>query len=376
MQFKDIPGHAAVKNRLMAMVDSNTLPHALVLEGIPGIGKLALAMALASYVHCENRREGEDSCGECPSCRLHRTLNHVDTIYSFPVVKRGDNPVSADFMDEFRKFVSESVFSDIERWTSMLNRAKSNTKPAIYVSESAGLIGRLAVTTKTSDYKIVVQWLPERLNESAANKLLKLVEEPFSDTLFIFVSNNPGDILPTIYSRTQRVAVKPYDDATITEWLRTSRMMDPVDAAAIAHLADGSMLDAIQLLSTDSMRRRHFESFKSLMRLAYQRDVAKLRDWASELAGEGRETEMKFYEFAMRMVRENFMFNFNTPALVYLDREESAFSRNFARFISEKNVEGLMATFQDAHDDIAANGNGKIINLDVAIQTIFHLKNA
>lgn len=376
MQFKDIPGHEGLKSRLREMADTRTVPHAMIIEGPPGTGKLALAEAMATYIHCTDRTPDGDSCGRCPSCRQHAAMSHVDMICSFPVVKRDTNPLSDDFLAEWRKFRSESMFADSERWGALLNNAKSNVKPIIYVSESAALIRRLAVTAKQSDYRVVVQWLPERMNEQAANRLLKLIEEPFPDTIFIFVSDEPTRILPTVYSRLQRLTASRLSDAEVASWLQRRGGLDPAGAMALAHLAEGNMIVARQLLGENSSRRDHFERFKALMRLAYQRDVTRLREWSTALAGEGREKTMKFYAMAMRLVRENFMFNFSNPELVYLDSEESAFSRNFARFISEKNVEGLMATFQQAHDDIAGNANGKIVNFDVAIQTIFHIKNA
>lgn len=377
MQFRDIPGHEEEKRHLVSMVDRKALPHALLLEGPAGVGKLAIARAMATYIHCQNRTPQGDSCGECPECLRHAHHNHVDTIFSYPVIKKNDRPISDDFINDWNNFIDEgSPYADIERWSVILNRSKTNTKPVIYVSESQELTHKLSLTAKNSDYKVVVMWLPERLNESAANKLLKLLEEPFADTIFLLVSNDSKKILPTIYSRLQRIEFKKLPDPIVAQWLVDNYNMVATDASAIAHLAEGNMITAHELLSSNSSRHQHFEQFKSLMRLAYQRDVAKLREWSNDLAAETRDRQISFYEMAMRQVRENFIYNFNHPELVYLDTEEEAFSRNFARFISERNVEQLMATFQQARDDIFANANSKIVNFDVAIQTIFHIKNS
>lgn len=379
MRFKDIPGHDNIKQRLRDMAADGKLPHAILLEGPSGTGKLALAHAFATYLHCQNPTADGDSCGECPACVQHRSLNHIDTLFAFPVIKKNPAPrtnISDDFRTEWREFLDEGIWADQTRWAEILNKGKTSTQPVIYVDESANLISRLAYTTHDSRWKVVIMWLPERLNEAAANKLLKIIEEPFPDTIFLLVSDDAAHILPTIYSRTQRLKVARYADEEIAAILRDKYAVDPDDAIAIGHIAQGSMISALQQLSDNSMRTRYFEWFKELMRFAYQRDVKRLREWSNTLAAESRDRQMKFYEFAIRMMRENFMYNFGEPQLVYLNRDEEAFSTRFARFISENNVESLMDVFQQAMTDIAGNANAKIVNLDVAINVILLIKNA
>lgn len=375
MKFSDIPGHDSVKQRMRQMVASDHLPHALLLEGPAGIGKLALARAFAQYIHCETPDPKGDSCGECRSCRLHQSMNHVDTHYSYPVVKLdGMNtaPTSEDFYPEWTEFAANRIYTDIAAWSSTFS--KRNAHPIIYVTESEALVRKLAFTSHVSRYKIVIMWLPERLNETAANKLLKLIEEPFEDTIFILVSDNPAEILPTIYSRVQRLALKRLPDSIVAENLMKRGGLHMTDAMAIAHNAAGNMIDAVNGLNANKELRTYFDSFVSLMRLAYMRDVKQLREWADDLALLGREQELDFYDYATRMIRENFMLNFNVPALTYLSQTEHAFSARFSRFITVKNVEKLIEVFTDAKRDIAGNGNGKIINFDVAIKTILLLK--
>ncbi|MCM1111343.1 MAG: hypothetical protein NC336_09050 [Clostridium sp.] len=379
MRFSDIPGQEDVKQRLRNLADSGRIPHALLLEGPAGAGKLALARAFAAYLHCANPTAEGDSCGQCQSCRLHQSLNHIDTLWSFPVVKRNPAPkpnTSEDFIDDWREFLAESIYPDSERWSEILNRSKTNTKPVIYVDESDLLIRRLAYTTHGNRYKIVIMWLPERLNDAAANKLLKLVEEPFPDTLFLMVSDQPALILPTIYSRAQRIKVNPPDPESAARWLVEGYDNLPLEEALdIVRISGGNMVQAVHNLASNSSRKAHFERFKSLMRLAYTRDVARLRDWAADLAADGRDKEMTFYEFAMRQVRENFIYNFGQPTLNALTTEEEEFSRNFARFITERNAISLMKLFDEALNDIAANTNAKMVNFDVAIKTILLIKN-
>ena len=375
MKFSDIPGHESVKQRMRQMVESGHLPHAVLLEGPQGIGKLALARAFAQYIHCDNPQPSGDACGECRSCRLHQSMNHVDTHYSYPVVKLdGMNtaPTSEDFYPEWTEFADNSIYSDIATWTGVFT--KRNAHPIVYVTESEALLRKLAFTSHVSQYKIVIMWLPERLHETAANKLLKLIEEPFEDTIFILVSDSPAQILPTIYSRVQRLSLKRLPDSIIAENLMRRGGLSQPDAMAIAHNAAGNMIAALNGLSSNKEISTYFDFFVTLMRLAYMRDVKKLREWADDLASLGREQEIDFYSYCSRMIRENFMLNFNVPALTYLSQSEQAFSVKFARFITVKNVEKLIEVFSLAQRDIAGNGNGKIVNFDVAIKTILLLK--
>ncbi len=354
------------------MVDSDRLPHALLLEGPQGIGKLAMARALAQYIHCTDRTPEGDSCGRCSACLQHQALSNIDTIYTYPVI---GSQISDAFADDWRSFLKESKYASIDRWVEILNRSKGNTQPLIYVEESARLIKRLAFTGHSDSFRIVILWLPERLQPGASNKLLKMVEEPYPQTLFIMVSNSPSEILPTIYSRLQRVEMHALPDAVVAETLQKQLPIDPMDAMAIAHVAEGNVVTAMQLVDGNSDRKLFMDMFISLMRLAYQRDVRALREWGNELAKLGREKSMKFYEYAQRMIRENFVYNFKIPQLVYLNREEAAFSSRFARFITERNAENLVRIFEQARADIAGNGNGKIINLDVAVKVILQIKN-
>lgn len=374
MRFADIPGHDDVKKRLISSVDSGKMPHALLIEGPAGSGKFALARATAQYIHCTNRITGSDSCGKCPACVQHQTFNHADTLFSFPIIKRGSGKpaLSADFMQEFRDLLSDNIFMDFERWLSLLENP--NAQPAIYVDEANELTRSLSYSTSTSKYKIVLIWLPERFNADTANKLLKLVEEPFEDTIFIMASDNSRLILPTIYSRTQRIGVKRYSDQEISGYLQSAYAIDSPDADQIARLAEGNMTSAIGLISVSKERALFLDLFMTLMRAAYSRKVAELKKWASDLAALGREREMKFYDYCGRMIRENFILRMGNPQLSCLNSDEMQFSARFSPFINERNVLRLFKFVNDAKEDIAANGNAKLINFDVAIKTMMMIR--
>jgi len=372
MKFADIPGHEDIKEQLRRMVDSGQMPHALLLEGPAGSGKFALARALAQYIHCGHRTADGDSCGTCPACRQHQTFNHIDTIYSFPVVKRSGVGRSDDYIAEFCEFMADSPFMDFENWLLKLDNI--NAQPAIYVEESVELIRKLSYTAHASEYKIVLMWLPERLREDAANKLLKLIEEPHPDTLFIITSDNSRAILPTIYSRLRRIAVTRYSDGEVGRWLQDNYPVEAADAAALARMAGGNLVEAARMVSVSKDREKYLAMFMELMRLAYTRKVADLKKWAAALADLGREREMRFYEYCARMMRENFIYRLNDPRLSYLNAAERQFSANFSPYINEHNVLKFFEVINDAYADIAANANGKLVNFDVAVKSILLLK--
>lgn len=373
MKFIDIPGHDSVKRRLLQMADTGRLPHALMLQGESGIGKMALARALAQYIHCTRRSPEGDSCGECPSCRQHMSFNHIDTFFSFPVSKDGSRTVTSDdYMTEWHDYLSRNMFMDFTAWHAMLGKKAS--QPIIPRDEARALLRKVSTTSHASDRKIVIIWLPERMNEAAANAMLKLIEEPFSDTGFILVSDDPQRLLPTIRSRCQAVEVPRLSDSDIAGYLTASRGIDPQDATSAAHIAEGSMTRALALVAAEDADRQFLDLFISLMRMAYQRNVAGLRAWAADLTALGREPSMRFYAFAQRLIRENFMYNFHEPSLVYMNRAEEGFSSRFARFITERNAPRLVDAMNSAMTDIAGNGNGRIVNFDLAIRVILLLK--
>lgn len=372
MLFSDIPGHIEVKTRLREMADSGKMPHALLLEGREGIGKLSLARALAQYINCTGRREGDnDSCGNCPSCRHYESMSHIDTIWVYPVVKlekMTTAPVSDDFRDEWNEYLDGRTFMDVSAWTEQFD--KKNAVPTTYVTESDMLVHKLSFEAHNSRYKIVLWWLPERMNQETSNKLLKLIEEPYRDTIFLMACNQPQMLLPTVYSRVQRVDVNPYTDIEIADYLADKRGLPAHEAKDIARLAQGSMSEALNAISVSKRRSSMLESFKQLMRLAYQRNVIELRKWAADMAATGREQQLEFYNYAIRLLRENFMNNFGRQDLVFMNEDEWQFGSRFSRFICERNIEQLSRLFDEAREDIAANGNGKIINLDVALKVI------
>ncbi len=374
MRFADIPYHDDVKRRLREMVDSNHIPHALLLEGPAGCGKFALARALAQYIHCTARTPEGDACGRCPACIQHASFGHIDTHFSFPVLKRksGQTTISDDYLSEFKQFLADSPYMDFDRWLSMLGNP--NGQPLIYVDEASALLERMNRTARQSKYKIVLMWLPERMQEAAANKLLKLVEEPYPDTLFVMVSDNAKEILPTIYSRTQRIPMRCYTEPEIRDILMKNHGIDDMEAETVAPLADGNMTAALKMAGDDTGKAMFLDLFMELMRKAYMRQVGDLRKWSAKVADMGREGTIRFYDYCARLVRENFILNIGDLRLVSMTPAEIEFSRRFSPFINVMNVERIFSILTAARNDTMLNGNGKIIAFDLAVKMILLIK--
>lgn len=371
MKFSDIPGHEEAKQRLREMAESGHVPHALLIEGPEGSGKFALARAFAQYLHCTDRRNG-DSCGHCPSCVKHDSFSHLDVIYSFPVVKlKGKPTVSNDCLELFKDFISKYPFMNFRQWLTSLDNI--NAQPQIYVEEGNEIIRRVSFMTRSAARKTVLMWLPERLHPDAANKLLKMIEEPFDDTIFIMTSNNPRQILPTIYSRTQRIELKRYTDLELTTLL-IDRGIDAATAADLAKVAEGSVSKALDLHEDASERATQFELFKTVMRCAYGRKVAELRKWSQDVAALGRERSMQFIDYCSRLVRESLMMHLNEDRLLTIDTAERQFLSRFFPYINERNVIDFIKLLDDARRDIAANGNAKMIFFDMAVRIIILIR--
>ena len=371
MKFADITGHEREKQQLRQLVDSDKLPHALLISGPSGSGKLALGRALAQYVHCTNHTPDGDSCGICPACRQHQSHNNADLYFVFPVLKRDGLRYSDEYIDKWHRFLDEYKYADMSGWLSILDAG--NSQPTIYADESNEIIRKLALSNYSARYKIMFIWLPERMQEAAANKLLKLIEEPWEDTKFILVSNEPQNILPTIFSRTQRINIKRLNESQVAQVVQVDCGLEEEDALRIAHLAEGDLNTAIALTAAGGETDEFRELFREIMRYAYKRDVRTLKEMADKLASEGREKNRRMLAYFSRQVRENFISNFRIPELNVMTSDEMQFSRNFAPFINAVNTPKLMDTIDKAANDIARNANAKIVLFDTFIQMIMAL---
>jgi DNA polymerase-3 subunit delta' len=370
MLFKEIIGQEEVKQKLLTLVKDDRTPHALMLFGPEGTGKLALSVAMAQYLSCLDRLE-EDACGTCPSCIKFGKLVHPDLHFVVPVLKTGNMtapPVSDDYAEVWRDTLLNDFYLTENQWYESLGA--ENKQGIINVKESENIIRKLGFKPYESDYRMVIIWLPEKMNQPAANKLLKLVEEPPEKTFIIMVSEHTDRILPTILSRTQLLHVPPLKDADIRKGLLLQEQADPQMVEDAVQKANGNISMALQTLRQDETENRQFELFTEIMRLCYARDIIKINDWVERVAGMGRERQKQLLDYALRLLRENFILHLEQDNLNYMSAKESEFSRKFSPFIHEGNVHALAEDFTLAGNHIEANGNPRIILMDLSIGVI------
>lgn len=368
MKFSGVIGQEEIIHKLTRSVQEERVSHAQIFAGPEGCGKLALALAFAQYISCENR-DAVDSCGTCPSCIKYNKLAHPDLHFVFPVINKGSGEtVSDNYIAEWRDFVTESAYFNLNRWLERIG--VGNQQGLIYASEAGEIIKKLSLKTYESDYKIMVIWLPERMHVSTANKLLKLIEEPPDKTLFLLVSEEPDLILPTIMSRCQFVRIPSIGREALGKHLMEAYGMEPHKADMTAHLSQGNYLRAKEFIEENESRKENLSAFIELMRLAYKRDIPALAEWSEEIATRGREAQKGFLSFSLSQLRENYILNIsgNNEKLVFLEGEEAEFAGKFSPFINNDNIAGLKNEFSSAHTHIAANGNPRIIFLDLALK--------
>ncbi len=370
MLFKEIIGQQEVKDKLLRLVRDDRTPHAMMLFGPEGSGKLALAVALAQYLACSGRQE-DDSCGVCPSCIKFGKLVHPDLHFVVPVMKTGNMtapPVSDDYATAWREALLADFYLTESQWYESLGA--ENKQGIINVKESENIIRKLGFKPYESDYRMVVIWLPEKMNQSAANKLLKLIEEPPEKTLILMVSEHTDRLLPTILSRTQLFHVPPISEADLREGLMQQEQVDQQLIEDAVLRANGNMSTALQALRQDEMERQHFEIFTELMRLCYSRDIIQINGWVERVAALGRERQKQLIDYSLRLLRENFILHLQHDTLNYMSAKEADFSLKFSPFIHRGNVHALAEAFTMAGNHIEANGNARIILMDMSIGVI------
>jgi len=324
MQFNSIIGQKEIKQHLVEMVNHNRLSHALLFLGKEGSGALQLAIALAQYIVCDNAknaRDGKDpkqpvslfdvpdagikitatkkdsitdSCGTCPSCTKSRQLIHPDIHFTFPVIpkKSGDKPVSTDYIAEWREFIKLYPYGNVYDWLQFIGA--ENKQGNITANECADIIHKLSLKSFESGYKILILWMPEYLGNEG-NKLLKLIEEPPPDTLFILVAENESMILSTILSRCQLIKIPALETLEMAKALEERAKIPADQAQQIAAISDGNYREALQLIQHAE------EDWQSLLRewlnsILKTGPVAQIK-WVEEIAKLGREKQKQFLRY-------------------------------------------------------------------------------
>lgn len=370
MTFQEVIGQEDAKERLRMLVQENRVPHAMLFCGPQGCGKMALAMAFASYLLCSNKENG-DSCGHCPQCAMTRKWSHPDLHFTYPVIKAAGTssdykPVSDDFAREWHRLLGESPYFTIDHWLREIGAG--NQQAIITVRESDEISRKLSLKSSQGGYKVSLIWLPERMNEASANKLLKLIEEPPSQTVFLLVSEEPVLLLETIRSRTQRFDMRAIDTQSIEQTLIGQRGIDAPQAHRIARVAAGSWTKALDLLSAENEEHEFLDMFMKMNRQSFERNIRGMRTWSDDAYDMGRERQRRMLRYFLRMIRESFMYNFRIPELNYMTEEEENFVRRFAPYVNEANVIEMSDLMAEGIRDIGQNANARIVFFDTALR--------
>jgi DNA polymerase-3 subunit delta' len=375
MLFSNIIGQDEAKNKLRNSVITGRIAHAQMLYGPDGCGSLPLAIAYAQFIACTGEKI-DDSCGTCPSCNKFSKLAHPDLHFVFPVnttKKIAKDPVSDDFITEWREFVLQDPYFQSGSWYDFIGI--ENKQGIISKKDSDSILRKLSLKSFESDYKFMIIWLPEKMNGASANLLLKLLEEPPSKTLFLLITEEPNAVLLTISSRTQQIKLSPISDEALGKALGKKFNLSDEVLENILRLAGGSYLKALNVVQTSEENENNLEQFSLIMRLCWSRNFSEMNDWVEEMAGMGREKLKSFFEYSIRMVRENFILNIKKTELIYLTADESEFSRRFHQYINGNNVVAIFEEMNKAWADIERNGYAKLVLFDFALRITKLIRN-
>ena len=373
MLFSDIIGQENVKDRLIQNVKNDRISHAQLFLGPEGSGNLALAIAYAQFISCSDRTPN-DSCGHCPACVKFNKLVHPDLHFSYPVAttKGIDKPVSLEYITSWRKEVLNNPYMSVRDWYEAIGL--ENKQGFIGVEEAADVMRRLSLKTFEAEYKFMLIWMPEKMRVDAANKLLKILEEPTGQTLFLLIANDSEEIITTILSRTQLLKINKLRDSEMLDALQKNHGFQGSEAKELVHLADGNYNRLLELLGQEEEQAGKVDTFLAWMRLCYSADVAGIMQWVEATAKLGRENQKNFLAYSIHMGRESLMINYGSKELIRLDGEELQSLSKFAPFINEESAPGIIEELDKAYYHIERNVNAKMVFTDLSFKLHFLLK--
>ncbi len=374
MQFSEILGQEHIKNHLIRSVDLGRIPHAQLFVGPEGSGTLAIAIAYAQYIVCQN--SGDENFGQNEACNLKfNHLQHPDLHFVYPTVSTEDvktKPKSLDFIQEWRQFIAENVYGGLFDWYKILG--VQNKQGMIRVEDASEVLKSLALKSHEGGYKIMIIWMADKMNLDASNKLLKLLEEPTDKTVFILISENEEDIIQTIRSRCQVLHFNGLPENVISEALVSRENIDEKLAFKIAHQAQGNFNKALTILKDDTDDLPFEKWFVDWVRAAYKAkgNASAIQDliaWSEQIASLGREAQKKFLNYCIDLFRQALLLNYQAEKLVYMEPTVEGFKlEKLAPFVTGNNITEIFKELSDASYHIERNGNAKIILTDLSIK--------
>jgi len=366
VRFADIPGLSETKSKLVDAVTHNHIAHAQLFMGKAGALNLPLALAYATYLHCQNKN-GEDACGTCSACSKSLKFIHPDTNFVFPLgnIKGDKDPdrFKAEILKSWRAFLIEQPFGDLNDWTTYYGG--EDKQALISREESREIIKTLSLKPFESPYKVMIIWRPELMHPSAANGILKILEEPPANTFFILVSNAAEQLLPTILSRTQLIQVPLLADEDLQEYVKANHKVDSSRLQEITQLAEGDLNMAIKLIDSEE---DHFQDrFADWMRSCYKRDYPKLVSFSEDFHDLDRLSQRNLFQYSLSMMRETLLHSAGADSISRMKTGEVKFVKDFSKIMDVEKVETVNHLVTQALYHLERNGSAKMIFLDLSL---------
>jgi DNA polymerase-3 subunit delta' len=367
MTFASIPGSSYVKQKLIQSVKEGKMPHAQLFEGKEGALNLPLALAYAAYIHCQNRGE-EDICGTCPACSKSLKYIHPDTSFVFPLgnikADKDEDRFKAEILKTWRQFLLEQPFGNLNNWANFYGG--EDKQAIISKEESREIIKTLSLKPFESSFKIMIIWQPEYMHPSAANGILKILEEPPPNTFFLLITNYAERLLPTIISRTQRVLVPLLSDAEIENYLANKANVEESRISELVQLADGNLNLALSL--TEQEENSNHERFSNWMRACFKKDYAKLVGLADDFHEVDKLSQRTFLQYSLSMVREVILYLAGAKEINRAKGSELKFVQDFSKILDVDKLDKANKLINESSYFLERNGSAKMIFLDLSLQ--------
>ena len=372
MKFEEIVGLEDKKQQLINAVKNNNVAHAQLFAGKEGSPNLAMAIAYATYINCENPQD-TDSCGTCPSCTKIGKHVHPDIHYVFPVSStkdvKAEEAISERFFPQWRKFLTETPFGDLDGWIAAYGG--ENKQVNISKRESREIIKSLSLKAFEGKYKVMIVWLPEHMHPTAANGILKILEEPPENTLFLLVTNDADRLLTTITSRTQRINIPSFEDKAIIDMLVNLHEIEESKANKLAPLADGDINAAIRM--ANNIEDDSHDFFANWMRSCFKKDLASLVDMSEDYHKQNKLAQRSLFKYALSIFRESLVLA-HAPSTNRVSGQIQEFVQKFSAALDIDKISSITSLIDEAYFHLERNGSPKMIFLDLSLQIASKIK--
>ncbi len=369
MLFSQVIGQTEEKKRFIKKINEKKIPQTQLFVGSPGYGSLPLALFFVQYLFCENKQK-RDSCGVCKQCVSNKKLQHPDVHFSFPVVQ-AISPVSSNFFNEWRDLVLTNPYFELNDWTKKID--KKERAPIIGKEESKEIIKKCTLKSFYGGYKVFLIWMPEEMNISCSNKLLKTLEEPPKNTIIILLASSTDRILKTILSRVQKTTIFKIKEEEIKEFLKQKKGLDEELSLRLASFSEGDLIKTERLLVEQGDKKENEGFFFRLMRVCYTKNVLEMLLWAEALAEKSKTDQKIFLKYSIHMVRQSVLKNY-LKNIKSTSKEEEEFIEKFSKYITGKNIFRLIKSFNDGINNLDRNANSRILFTKISFDVMRGLR--